>query len=195
MESIINDICEKLIQYQIVSKKDIPIYQYGLKILLLKIAYITSFILYALLIGMLKETVLFLIVYSLLRAYGGGYHASSIPKCYVVSLTTVILNSILCKVIVTDILFRVEIILLGLSSIVICCLSPVDNHEKQLDNVEKKVYNQRAQITVGCCLFLFMMILSILNMSDIMATAVSNAVILESTMMILGEIKNLKQQK
>ena len=44
MENIINSICEELVKNQIVSKQDVPIYQYGLKMLLLKSAYITSFI-------------------------------------------------------------------------------------------------------------------------------------------------------
>ena len=78
MEKIINGICEELVKTQIVSKQDVPIYQYGLKMLLLKVVYIASFIIYALLVGALKETILFLITYSLLRSYSGGYHASSI---------------------------------------------------------------------------------------------------------------------
>ena len=185
MEKIINGICEELVKTQIVSKQDVPIYQYGLKMLLLKVVYIASFIIYALLVGALKETILFLITYSLLRSYSGGYHASSILKCYIVSLSTVISNSVLCN------LFKADIVLLILSSIFIFLFSPVDNHEKQLDNLEKKVYGYRAKICVVCCFTLFI-VFNMLNITQTMAIAVNNAVVLESVMMILGMIKNLR---
>ena len=191
MEKIINGICEKIVKTQIVSKQDVPIYQYGLKMLLLKVVYIASFIIYALLVGALKETILFLITYSLLRSYSGGYHASSILKCYIVSLSTVISNSVLCKVSITGNLFKADIVLLILSSIFIFLFSPVDNHEKQLDNLEKKVYGYRAKICVVCCFTLFI-VFNMLNITQTMAIAVNNAVVLESVMMILGMKKNLR---
>ena len=191
MEKIINGICEELVKTQIVSKQDVPIYQYGLKMLLLKVVYIASFIIYALLVGALKETILFLITYSLLRSYSGGYHASRILKCYIVSLSTVISNSVLCKVSITGNLFKADIVLLILSSIFIFLFSPVDNHEKQLDNLEKKVYGYRAKICVVCCFTLFI-VFNMLNITQTMAIAVNNAVVLESVMMILGMKKNLR---
>lgn len=192
MENIINSICEELVKNQIVSKQDVPIYQYGLKMLLLKVTYITSFIIYALLVGALKETILFLIAYSFLRSYNGGYHASSILGCYLVSLSTIILNSVLCKVSIAGILFKVDIVLLILSSVFIFLFSPVDNHEKQLDDLEKKVYGYRAKICVACSLILFIAF-NMLDATQTMAISVSNAVVFESVMMILGMIKNLKQ--
>lgn len=192
MENIINSICEELVKSQIVSKQDVPIYQYGLKMLLLKMAYITSFIIYALLVGALKETILFLLTYSFLRSYSGGYHASSILRCYLVSLSTIILNSVLCKVSIAGILFKIDIVLLILSSIFIFLFSPVDNHEKQLDDLEKKVYGYRAKICVVCCFTVFI-VLNVLNVTQTMVIAVSNAVIFESVMMVLGMIKNLRQ--
>ena len=184
MEKIINGICEELVKTQIVSKQDVPIYQYGLKMLLLKVVYIASFIIYALLVGALKETILFLITYSLLRSYSGGYHASSILKCYIVSLSTVISNSVLCKVSITGNLFKADIVLLILSSIFIFLFSPVDN-------LEKKVYGYRAKICVVCCFTLFI-VFNMLNITQTMAIAVNNAVVLESVMMILGMKKNLR---
>lgn len=192
MENIINSICEELVKNQIVSKQDVPIYQYGLKMLLLKVTYITSFIIYALLVGALKETILFLIAYSFLRSYNGGYHASSILGCYLVRLSTIILNSVLCKVSIAGILFKVDIVLLILSSVFIFLFSPVDNHEKQLDDLEKKVYGYRAKICVACSLILFIAF-NMLDATQTMAISVSNAVVFESVMMILGMIKNLKQ--
>ena len=43
-----------------------------------------------------------------------------------------------------------------------------------------------------CCLILFI-VLNVLNVTQTMAIAVSNAIVFESVMMILGMIKNLKQ--
>ena len=192
MANIVNSICEELVKNQIVSKQDVPIYQYGLKMLLLKVIYITSFIIYALLVGALKETILLLIAYSFLRSYSGGYHASSILGCYLVSLSTIILNSVLCKVSISGILFKVDIVLLILSSVFIFLFSPVDNHEKQLDDFEKKVYGYRAKICIACSLILFIAF-NMLDATQTMAISVSNAVVFESVMMILGMIKNLKQ--
>ena len=191
MEKIIDNICEELVRTQLVSRQDLPVYQYGLKMLLLKLIYITSFIMYALLIGALKETILFLIAYSLLRSYSGGYHASSILKCYFVSFSTIVLNFILCNLKIDGILLKMDIVLLILSSIFIFLFSPVDNHEKQLDNLEKKVYGHRAKICVVCCVVLFML-LNMLNITHRIAISVSNAVVLNSVMMILGMIKNLR---
>lgn len=96
MDDVNNYIVTYLVDNHLVKKEDAPIYRYGLSILLLKVAYCTSFLIFGLFFNVFVETIIFLLMYSWIRVYAGGYHASSVSKCYVISLGTVIINGILC---------------------------------------------------------------------------------------------------
>ena len=53
---------------EIVVDEDVEIYQFGIKVLMLKTVHYASMLLVGLLFGMLPETILFLIVYAAIRA-------------------------------------------------------------------------------------------------------------------------------
>lgn len=96
---------------------------------------------WSLMLGNIFVGILFEICYSILRIYAGGYHASSARVCKWLTYTST-LTSIL-------IVFKVDIsgvILHSLVVLFVCLIgfnAPVENENKPLNELEKKVYKRK----------------------------------------------------
>lgn len=185
-----NYIFGQLVRSNVAEQENEAIYRYGFEILTIKILYWISFLVIAAILGFLLETVMFLLLYSWIRIYAGGYHATSIIKCYATSLLTVIANCFICGLHMSYEVTIIENIIFTISVLYIILNSPVDNKNKVLEDVEKEKYKKYA-ITITVLYATFFLILTcytdtIGNINIV----VMNVVNAEALMMIFGKINN-----
>lgn len=97
--------------------------------------------------GEFWQSVLFMVAYTPLRSFAGGYHAKTSIRCYVYSILLIItvLFSIKLR------LFNNFICIIAFltSCVIIAILSPVEDFNKPLDYIEIKVYRKRTLVIVS----------------------------------------------
>jgi accessory gene regulator B len=160
------------------------IYTYGIKQGILIIINIATVVAIGLVIGLLAESMVFLVTYMLIRTYAGGYHAKSQLGCYIFS--TVAVTVILLGI--KHIIFSCFIYLIAalLSATVIYVLSPIENINKPLSQKEKILYGKKSRTLVGIftTLSLIMWFIGIKSI----AISIVMAMLLVGVLMILGKI-------
>ena len=85
---IIDEISYKIANYfytkNIIDEKVIPIYKYGMQVLISNVMASTIVVSIGVLISKLLESIIFILLYSTLRIYTGGYHAKTSLSCNIV---------------------------------------------------------------------------------------------------------------
>ncbi len=159
------------------------IIEFGISILLSKLLNLVTEIIVGCLFSMLTETIIFLIAFSFLRSYAGGFHASSSCRCYVSSTATMIIALLFIKY--TDVL-AVNYIFILFGAVLCFIFAPVESRNKPLDMTEKIVYRKRVMII----LFLIFILLasSYFLHIDMIFRTLSVVLLIEGIMLILGKI-------
>lgn len=158
--------------------------EFGIRILLSKLLNLVTEIIIGCLFSMLPETVIFLLAFSFLRSYAGGFHASSSAKCYISSSATMAAALIIVKYVDMP-LVNVVFALFGM---VLCLVfAPVESKNKPLDAIEKAVYRKRA-MTILFVILLVMVGSYFLHINMLFLT-LSVVLLIEGIMLILGEVQ------
>lgn len=103
--------------------------------------------------GMFWKSFLFLMLLMPLRMNAGGYHADSKLRCYIISSSILIV----CFYCLTKFNWTLKISLLftSLAFLIIFYLAPVQNSKKDLDLIEKTVYQHRVRYILYIESFIF----------------------------------------
>jgi len=158
--------------------------EFGIGILLSKMLNLITEIIIGCLFSMLAETVIFLLAFSFLRSYAGGFHASSSLKCYVSSSAIMAVALLIIRY--AD--MPIANVAFALFGTLLCLIfAPVGSRNKPLDSVEKAVYRKRT-------LIILLLILSIMTCSfflhiNFTFTTLSVVLLIEGIMLILGKIQ------
>ncbi len=187
-------ITDSLVSAGAVPSEDKALYEYGIRMGIWMVINVATAVLIGLLMGMLWQSIVFLLAYNPVRTYAGGYHASNSFTCYLLSIPMmlavlfgiklvpwgnyILMTSLLCAVILIEI------------------LAPVEDSHKPLNGREKVVYKGRARfyslILTGAAIILWFIGMKQSSLSIVMALGVA------AVMLILGAIKNrvlLKEKK
>lgn len=135
-------LCKGVIEYD-----DFEIYQYGLEQIFTNIINVLTLIVMGVIFDNLVCGLIFAAAFMELRAYAGGYHASTPVRCYI--LTTVVIIVVLLLMKYVEVSYFFELGLIVISGFVIILLSPVESVNKPLDDIERKVYRKKA-ILIWC---------------------------------------------
>ncbi len=143
MVSLSEQWAHGLASHGIISAEDEALYSYGLRQGAVFLLNIATTLCIGWLLGMVKESVVFMLSYLPLRRMAGGYHARTQLRCYLLGmvLTVSVLlaakwlpwNGVLCSV------------LLVAASAIIVWLAPVEDSNKPLDEVEKAYFGKRTR--------------------------------------------------
>lgn len=136
------------------------LYEYAYGMLISRIFVYIIIALVGILLGNLKEMVVFLFAFIPLRQYAGGIHMEKAERCIVASgvLVCAAGQYIHYYPIVTR-----PILLVWIAAVcIIFKLSPVGCRNKKLDLIEQKVYRKRSRIILGteCMLTVFVLFMS-----------------------------------
>lgn len=173
----------------IINEDNAEIVKYGFELLILKALFFVICIFIGVIMSEIIESILFAASFTLLRSYAGGYHAKTKAKCFVLSLLTIIVALICCKLAVDfNWIIHVSLIISIISSVIIWIVAPVDTINKRLDELEIKMYKRKTRIVLiieMCAL----VVLLLLNLDGIYFSIVLS-IIAELFLVITGLISN-----
>ena len=145
--TISDRIVQQLLKWKIIVQEEYEIYLFGVQQLISNILNVLSAIIIGLITREVLPCMIFLICFTAIRQYAGGYHASTRPRCYLLSMSVVAV--VLAIIRYVTISFWLLVGLLIIASLVILLLSPVDTENKRLDNIEQNYYRRKAIVIWG----------------------------------------------
>ncbi|MGL4605927.1 MAG: accessory gene regulator ArgB-like protein [Eubacteriaceae bacterium] len=182
---VVSRVIYQLSANNIIEEEDRSIYQYGLESLLTKALHTLTMILVGWFLGLLTETIAFILAYSFVRIYAGGYHAKSKIVCYLWSWGTVLGVLSVLLFYPENSFMALSLVLLLLGFISIYTLAPVENPNKPLDQMEIVVYGKKAR-TILWILMTLGLILTI-GFNSIYGLIIGLCLAFEGLMLVLGK--------
>lgn len=184
---IFEKIADRLIENESISAEDKELYEYGLrKIASTTLNVLTTFVI-GFVLGMIWESIIFMLSYIPLRSYAGGYHARTPLRCYICSVILIV-GILICVQYVPY-----NAILLGSSilvaSIIIFIFAPFADENKPLDEAEAKVFRKRTRIILLTQIMLIGLF-GILGLKWI-AISLSVSVFVSSFMVSVGVVRKI----
>lgn len=139
------------------SEKDLKIYKYGLEGLYNLVTKMIVITILTLILGTIKEFLLILLFYALIRTYAFGIHAESSIKCWISTLIIYIGGSLLVNNIIIAKDLAIIISLLSFVSFVLW--APADTPKRPLIR-EKQRRRQKINVCVICIIYIILIIIS-----------------------------------
>lgn len=109
----------------------------------------------AVVLGLFKELMLFMLFYTPLRGLGFGFHANNSLECWLISLPVFIIIPFLAKTLTIP-LYVIHIVIL-FSTISFLFFAPADSHKKPLINTKRRLIN-KAIVVIISLIYLFITI-------------------------------------
>lgn len=176
---------------KIISYDNFEAYSYGIELFLFK----GTFFLIALIISLLTNTfiisAIFIISYTLIREYSGGYHCKTAEMCLLVSIFIYLILLMLCKLNLPQIENALFIFSL-LSIVPIIIFSPVENINKPLTESEKKKFKVVA-IIIGLTLLAAVLLTYFLGINYIFYS-ISYALTADAVLIILSKRRKKNEE-
>lgn len=165
------------------------IIRYGLEIMITKTLFAVVIVVIGLLMMCFWESVVFAMSFTLLREYGGGYHAETRKKCFVLSILTLIASLSIIKLAENFQVLTLPICVVAFISVIyILIKAPIDTPNKRFDEDEIRVYGRKARL-LTVVLLAVVLLLWILKLSDF-AVTVLTGIIVEAYLMLKGQVSN-----
>ncbi|CAK7000547.1 accessory gene regulator B family protein [Tissierella carlieri] len=185
MNSILERLTNHFVVNEVIRDEDREIYYYGLYQGFLIIVNIITAIIIGVIFRMVWQSILFMLAYVPLRTYGGGYHAKTEGRCYLISIA-----------LASGVLLAIKFILMtdlnilgltGMGGIIIFGLAPIEDSNKPLNQVEKRVFRIRTRVVLTLQV-LIVILTNALDFKEI-ALVISISIFTLSLMLILGKIR------
>ena len=176
---------DSLVQEGIISREDAGLYSYGLEQGLLLALNIGTALLIGLLLDEFVACVIFLACFLPLRAMAGGYHARTPFRCYLLGM--VMVTGVLAMIKWFPWTMSEALIAVGIASIVIWLLAPVENENKLLDVEEKAEYQKKTRVLLVSIWILLVEVFMQKNVQG--SSALDMSIIVTAVMLVLGNIK------
>ncbi len=148
---------KKLLENNLIKEEDTEVYYYGLELLFATIIKIIGIMIIAIIVGIVKETIVFILFFSSLRIQAGGYHAKTILNCFIGTLLLILTSIMLVKILPVNCYIHIVFPSIIISTFLIYFYAPLESENRPLDEKEKIVYRRRSLITVilGSVIVLF----------------------------------------
>lgn len=173
---------------------DEEVVKYGLEIIFIKVLFAIIIVSIGILTKCFLESIIYTITFSLLRQYGGGYHAKTKQKCFVLSVLMLICAIFIIKTAQSfDVFIILEAVITLLSVIYIITTAPIDTPNKRLDADELRIYGKRTGITV--CILVTILGICLYVKAYRFSTAIMIGIIMEAYLMLKGQINNKRTEK
>ena len=186
LERLSCKIGDDLVQSNIVKEEDAEIYIYGINQILVSVLNVSSALIIGLILETFFEAVVFMAAYIPLRIFAGGYHAKTPLRCYIFSVIMLVIVSLGIKYL--PLAEWVYHAILLAAAIVVLVLSPVEDRNKPLDEIEHKVYKKRA-IFIAATEFFVGLALKLIGLDNLFVAVVYSFAAL-GFMLVAGKVKN-----
>ena len=187
MEHCIEKTVNWLIEYEAIEKNDQELYEYAIYNLILTIYPTVFAIIIGVLIGSLRESLIIILSFMLIRKFSGGFHTNSAKSCMCISCVLMIVcvkavAYLNCGTILTG--FTI------LSMLCLAILSPIDSENRRLE-FEEKVRNKYATIVILVLLSVISAVLYCIR-KETYVICIFIAIILAAGMQILYILQKIK---
>lgn len=170
-----------LIGNHIIAQDDKELVEFGIQQGFSLFLNICSTILMGILMGMVWESIGFLILYTPLRCYAGGFHAKTRIRCYLLSLIIIGAALFFIRYVVDNGVFSTLVFII--SGLVLWLAAPVESKSKPLSDTENMVYRKRTRYVLAIQSILFLCLM--LTRWNHMAVIVCAAVLTASCMVVI----------
>lgn len=144
MERISQELTNWLVSKKVIVAEENDIYAYGIFQMMMNIFDTISILVLAILFHKVRVSLCYITCFCLLRKYAGGYHAKSVIGCYTASVGTAFIIFIIISY------CRMPMAVIAatwlVSGIIVFLFAPVQNRNKELDEVERLVYRRKTII-------------------------------------------------
>lgn len=186
-------ITEALCKSQVIKEADRELYVYGFFILLSQGLFFLISALFGCIFGTLWESVVFYIMFSTLRCYAGGFHASKESVCTCCTTAALFMASVSIYILGKTESIAVPFSMLAVGSVVVYLLSPLYSEDKPLTSSEYLDYRQKSRAIVTT-FSVIAIVAAFMHLPGILYI-VSVSVSLESFLLIVGKVDGkVKQQ-
>lgn len=180
-------IADRLCAEAVIAADDKDLYSYGFFVILSRILFFVEATIFGIILHTVVESIVFFVLFSIIRSYAGGVHASSEFKCTAYTTSALLICILSIKTLMQYNFDYIILILLILSAICILLLSPLDSLEKPLNKEETKHYRKVSWIITGLIIVLTLAFYLLDLKSISLSCAIS--LVLESVLLIAGKVK------
>jgi accessory gene regulator B len=154
----------------------------------------TFYCIFAALLGvifhLLAESILFFLLFSLIRSYAGGVHASTEISCMICTSLSFLASVAAIRLGVFCAQPVAAFAVLAAGSVIILAFAPLDTPEKRLDRAERKHYRKLSYLILVTIITLAILSYVIRRYSIFYACTTSLG--LEGTLLFIGHLKDGK---
>lgn len=135
MKRIVLIILDFMVRNHVISKdkEEAEFYTYGIEITISSLINIILISLIGIITMHIIESIVFLVVFILMRSFTGGYHANTYIKCNLVTSISFAIVLLIYKII-KYISLKVIILIAILQLITVFLLAPIENKNKPIEN-------------------------------------------------------------
>lgn len=159
-----------LYKNNIVKEQELEIYQYGFEIIISTLLGFLITLLIGFFLQMLFISVVYYVIFVVVRQLTGGYHADSYLKCNLVFSGVSLFTLGMTKLCYLSKLYTItfHVLILAIVVLSVCKFAPIENPNKLMSEDELKRNHRLAIVltlalaTVSCVLFYFQLEISIL---------------------------------
>lgn len=157
-KNFLNSSIKLIKKYNDYTQDEIDIISYGLESIYLVVTKGIVIITLAIILGILKEVILILVFYNIIRTQAFGIHASKSIYCLISSIILFIGGGLVAKYIIIP--HKVIMIISTICNIFILIYAPADTHKRPLINKRKRILFKYKSIILG---FLYIITLSLIK--------------------------------
>lgn len=188
-----------LIEKDIIEFNKFDIYLYGLQLFYSTTLKSIGLIIIAMFLGYVKEAILFVCFFTVLRTYIGGYHSSSYLNCFIATALCIFPTIKISYLITDKISIYHIIILLFISIVLIGLFAPVDSPNKPLSDKEKIKYKKiglrivliESLLIIICSVYNNLLIYSFITTIAVLIASIS--LINKKSILKLINLKSIKE--
>lgn len=168
------------------SSDENELYVFGINQCLNMLLNILTALFIGILLGEILQLLLFMLAYIPLRSYAGGWHARTPLRCYIFSVIMLTLVSIGIKyLLLTEWVYYAVLLV---SVLIVFLLSPIEDKNKSLDELEHKVYKKRTAF-IAALELIVCLVLKLTGLDSLFIAVVYSFTVL-GLMLIAGKVKN-----
>lgn len=135
MKRLVSIILNFMIKNNVISKdtEEIEFYRYGIEITLSSLINIALISIIGIVTNYTFESMMFLVVFIIMRSFTGEYHANTYIKCNLVTSISFIVLLLMFKII-KNISLKSIILIAVFQVLIIALLAPIENKNKPIEN-------------------------------------------------------------
>tara|TARA_Y100001933_G_scaffold245135_1_gene275669 strand:+ start:2346 stop:2930 length:585 start_codon:yes stop_codon:yes gene_type:complete len=155
-------ITRTLVNNDIIDFDEVSIYQYGLEVMIMTSIELLGLIILGLVTGYVTEVLVFIVAFSSVRIYAGGYHANTVFKCFSLIVLLLGIDIGVCKLVRIESIPMLSVLIAIVAFALIYIYSPIAVTNRPITEKERLKF-RRISVNLTFLYLIMVLVLSILN--------------------------------